>query len=733
MKMKLTKKGKTILLIILGIILLSSGSYLLWVVLQEKTIAPEESEAGGGAGSCCCADASKGCEGCKNSCKSEYECRQPTESRPFNLGTCALGGDGCGVCQTIHKGCYWSSEMGSTGDNYFYGCDGEYFKINPNSGLCYCSGTYNGTNCWKQSNQCKCANTCDSGPVRTCAQTKECEFPLNAYYDSDKGTCSCVRWDKQSHEYGLGTYCTTKPQQCSFSTTCLAEGMVRCGVSGDANDKTGCTVVDTCDSWCGGCGNLSVYKLYCKEEEVEENICEGSSWLEKPSGTFTSCSGITASVLASDPDGISKSSISVKVNGRSKTNYSTSAIASGTSITYEFLSSDCAEPGEYAISFTWKDSEGNSGDDCTLSASFTVIEEDEPYCGDGNLDEGEECDPGPADSEPVECIALNGEESTCSRTCTCPYCGDGRLSDDEQCELGNPTGYSCLWDDCDQSTCLCLEEDEPYCGDGNLDEGEQCEIGDPEGYLCTWDSCDEETCTCEEDELYCGDGILSDSEQCELGDPTGYTCLWDDCDQDLCICPGEQENPDWIIVKTAVKECVEGDEVYAKASYSIIIKNVGESEGSIDRVVDELDEKVSETYLNDISEEGEYASGLITWDLEGDDEVFSVDESVEFTYYIEVPAESFGIYENTVTAYPTEGDSFSADEDIDLECDILEEEEEIPQTGIFDSVLTRIALGIVMILIGMNWGNIIKLNYTLKEVISSQRIKKFERRVAKRK
>lgn len=651
MKIRLTKKGKIILFVIVGIIVLGFGGFLLWRVLQEETVAPEGSDAGGGGGSCCCFDKAKGCSGCSYSCKEGTICKR----EGINLGACDID-QGCGVCQTVRQGCFWSSEMGSTGTNNFYGCDGKYFKINPDSGLCYCGGKYNGLACWKESDQCKCASTCDSGPVKTCAQTKECEFPLNAYYDSDTRTCSCVRWDKQSHKYGLGTYCTTKPLQCSLPITCKSKGMEDCGISGDGNDKTGCVVVDTCNSWCGGCGNLSVYKRYCKPKPTEQNICEGSKWISKPSGEYKNCVGKKASVEATDPDGIEKDSISVKVNGKTKTGYETASTTSGTSITYNFLSTDCTQPGEYTISFTWKDAKGNSGPDCTLSTTFTIVEEDKPYCGDGIKQSNEICDP-KATGADAQCVNNLGEIVACAEDCTCP---------DSQ-------------------------------------------------------------------ELYCGDGILTDDEECELGNPTGYTCLWDTCNQTTCKCPEEQQNPDWNIVKSATETCiVENEKTYAKAIYNIKITNIGEGEGSIDKVVDDLDDKVLETYLNDISNTGVYASGLITWDLQGEEEIFSPNESMEFTYYIKVPAEVFGSYANTATAYPKEGENFSDSESVDLDCDIPEEEKEIPQTGIFDSIVSKIALGILFILIGANWNGITKVNYAINEYVSDRRIKKFERKIGKR-
>lgn len=62
-----------------------------------------------------------------------------------------------------------------------------------------------------------------------------------------------------------------------------------------------------------------------------------------------------------------------------------------------------------------------------------------PYCGDGivNEDLGEQCDNGGANSE--------GKYTTCVN-CRLPKCGNGKLENDEQCDDGNLFA----WDGCDQ-------------------------------------------------------------------------------------------------------------------------------------------------------------------------------------------------------------------------------------------------------------------------------------------
>ncbi len=104
-----------------------------------------------------------------------------------------------------------------------------------------------------------------------------------------------------------------------------------------------------------------------------------------------------------------------------------------------------------------------------------------PQCGSVN-----KCTPGSCPSGWIEC-GISGSsgataagcvaKTSCTGACSgcsnefiikryCrepePSCGDGILGNTpgEECELGDPDGVSCLWDDCDQDSCLCPELEE---------------------------------------------------------------------------------------------------------------------------------------------------------------------------------------------------------------------------------------------------------------------------------
>jgi hypothetical protein len=615
MALVITKKTRTILLIILAVLVVGGGGFLIWRVTREETVAPKESEAGGGAGACCI-------EGI--GCVAGYRCDMNQK---------------CTSCEKAYVGGMSGKSCGTNAAGQTVFCRSYFHCENPNTNTCCPDSNAN-------------LGTCipESGPPSEgeCKDVK-CEWPTVVMSHLN---CACKRCDEVS---GV---CSGDPEKCSPPS--CPSGYVSCGVSGDHENTPECK--KNTSKYCWGnhqdCNNPFVVYRYCKPEAQEsENTCEGGHWVNKPSGQYeygTKLNPIT--VRNTDPDGLGE--VTITLNG-------SNIIQCGTVVGTTCYSTDGNDiellidpgiqyitPDTYNLTISWKDGKGVGGSNCTLSTSFTILEEQrEPSCGDGILDQGEEC------------------------------------------EQGDPDGYSCLWSECNQDTCTCIEE--PTCGDGILDQGEEC----------------------------------------ELGDPNGYSCLWDVCNQNTCLCPEVQENPDWTITKEGIGECIVENEItYAKGTYTITVTNVGEGEGSIDKIVDELDEKVLEEYLNEISNGGAYTSRIITWDLEGEEETFSPEESMQFTYYIKIPQEDYGIYRNTVTAYPIQGDNFIADKSLDLTCDIVEKEE-IPQTGIFDNVVNRIILGVIFILLGSNWGSvtntILKLNYSRKEYLSDQRMKRFERKVVK--
>lgn len=135
-----------------------------------------------------------------------------------------------------------------------------------------------------------------------------------------------------------------------------------------------------------------------------------------------------------------------------------------------------------------------------------AAELDLPRCGDGYIDDGEECDDGADNSD--------NTSDACRRTCVLPWCGDGVLDDQEVCDDGNTASGDGCSDAC--------QVEESFCGDGQQDPGEECDHGESNS--------DEVANACRLDCSLpsCGDGVIDNDEICD--DPAGNS----DTEPDAC-------------------------------------------------------------------------------------------------------------------------------------------------------------------------------------------------------
>lgn len=207
-----------------------------------------------------------------------------------------------------------------------------------------------------------------------------------------------------------------------------------------------------------------------------------------------------------------------------------------------------------------------------------------PYCGDGVLDPGEQCDDGSRNSDV--------EPDACRTDCTNPRCNDYVADSDEECDRSDLNGQDC-WDvgdfnrgtlgctnDCVFDTSLCGscgnetaegEEGDPQyetC-DGSDLRGEDCiSIGQAQGALRCNQDCEWDISGCTGGGTTCGDGNVEAGEQCDDGntqacDGCSPTCIVEECGNGVMEC-GEQcddanvVNEDHCLTDCTLNTCGDG-------------------------------------------------------------------------------------------------------------------------------------------------------------------------------
>ena len=165
-------------------------------------------------------------------------------------------------------------------------------------------------------------------------------------------------------------------------------------------------------------------------------------------------------------------------------------------------------------------------------------------CGNGQLDDGEDCDDGNTlDGDGCSSICTVEEGWECDTEECHTTCGDGILTGAEVCDDWNTEdgdgcsadcmtieeGYTCIED---MGASYCVTEG---CGDQKIEEGEQCDEGtnsnDPDYTSYGWDEAnDKPYCFMCKHSNFCGDGKVTGDEQCDEGvlDEDGNPTLRDE-------------------------------------------------------------------------------------------------------------------------------------------------------------------------------------------------------------
>ncbi|MEY4548026.1 MAG: hypothetical protein RL685_4221 [Pseudomonadota bacterium] len=195
----------------------------------------------------------------------------------------------------------------------------------------------------------------------------------------------------------------------------------------------------------------------------------------------------------------------------------------------------------------------------TASDLALAAEPPPPACGDGALDDDEQCDDSnklSGDGCSANCLVVEQGYlcTTAGVECTqAEVCGDGAQIGDEQCDDGNASG-----DDGCSATCqlevdfVCANPGEPCvssvsCGDSRVSGAEQCD----DGNATASDGCSE-LCQTEPGwacplpgtrcATVCGDGLLLGNERCDddnlvPGDGCSATCARENAF--ACVAPGQ--------------------------------------------------------------------------------------------------------------------------------------------------------------------------------------------------
>lgn len=179
----------------------------------------------------------------------------------------------------------------------------------------------------------------------------------------------------------------------------------------------------------------------------------------------------------------------------------------------------------------------------------------DPYCGDGVVQNDEECDEG----------SDNGPNGYCDNECRRPVCGDGVVAGDESCDDGNDVDEDNCPSNCQAPTCGdgFVYADIEACDDGNTEDTDACTSAcEParcmDGFV--WEgveACDDGNAVNSDDCLNscepasCGDGFVwRNNEECDDQN---------DIDTDACVSCRDAYCGDGIIWE-GVEECDDGNQ-----------------------------------------------------------------------------------------------------------------------------------------------------------------------------
>ncbi|MDD4318746.1 MAG: hypothetical protein PHW10_00235 [Candidatus Peribacteraceae bacterium] len=296
-----------------------------------------------------------------------------------------------------------------------------------------------------------------------------------------------------------------------------------CGQDGECHD--GCTEDDDCTyvgEWCaqnGGC-----YSSCTTDDECPlETICSDSACIEDPCGDGSCGSGEECAADCSSEtycdDGVDNDQdvYTDCDDSDCEGEPACDPCGDGSCDPLEQCAADCSSETHCDDGVDNDEDTGIDCDDLDCEANLVCM------CGNGSCDDGEVCAADCPDEAYCEDGVDNDEDgdtdcddSGCAADSACiPDCGNGSLDDVEECDDGNTSDYDGCSADCiveEGYECTVVGEAcNLICSNGLIDDGEACDDGDADagdgcsaacaiedGYECTGEP---SVCTEEEEEI----------------------------------------------------------------------------------------------------------------------------------------------------------------------------------------------------------------------------------------
>ncbi|MBI4250433.1 DUF4215 domain-containing protein [Candidatus Uhrbacteria bacterium] len=495
-----------------------------------------------------CSGAGTICEGNGSSCTkgstctgSKSQCSDPgttctgTESRCINGAKCT-GVDSS--CSGIGTQCTGGNSLCSAGSS----CSGPKSKCTGESTTCngVASTCQAGAACQNKGNTVT-TGACSEGLTR-CADG-QCRSPLD---QQCKPTACNVNGVCDATESCSCGDCSGKQSSCQTGFVCSAEtkscqGKITIAVL--PTDNARCTITAPAEVTVG-----QVFTAQMRFENTGTSNWNTTDYvLSSQQPPYTNLWGRTSVVLPSAVQAKSASTVSVQVTApaaagtyalawqlRNKDTWFGEQCVKSVRVTTPRNGGSCNSNGRCETN------ESCSCGDCSTRSECQIVNPNPPNCGNGKVDDGEQCDDGDKDNENAcrnNCTGKSGfcgngikegaeqcddgdkdNNNACSNTCSpnANQCGNGKKEGSEQCDDGNTIDYDKCRNNCITNT------NRPICTDGIRELGEQCDDGDSDNAnACRND--------CVPNAGFCGNGALEAGEQCDDGDKNNTNACTNSC------------------------------------------------------------------------------------------------------------------------------------------------------------------------------------------------------------